>query len=186
MSDFLDRIRQEISTRLAELRPLVDEHARLDAEMHALGEALKRAAVAAPATSSRQPKARGPKPPPVKPRRRAARGANREAVLRAAQERPGASAAELAAVSKVDRNTLYALLARLVKARELQTRKVPTGRAGYVLGDATPDKPRAADQQAASRRLRGRDVGGQYSLLRVSGLERRVRGVLELSRMQLL
>jgi hypothetical protein len=146
--DLLDRIRQEISARLAELRPLVDEHARLDAAMHALGEVPMRAAVAPPTSSPRQPKARARKTPPAKPRKRAPRGANREAVLRAARERPGATAAELAAVSKVDRNTLNALLARLVKAGELQTRELPTGRAGYVLGDATPDKPTAADAQA--------------------------------------
>jgi len=147
--ELLDRIRQEISTRLTELRPLVDEHARLDAAMHALGEAPKRSAVPSSANSPRQAKARAPKTPPVKPRKRAPRGANREAVLRAAQERPGATAAELATVSKVDRNTLNALLARLVKAGELQTRELPTGRAGYMLGDATPDKPSAADEQAA-------------------------------------
>ncbi|MCA1680637.1 MAG: hypothetical protein LC777_17625 [Actinobacteria bacterium] len=113
MPDLLDRIRQEIGTRLDELRPLVDEHARLDAAIHALGEAPKRAAVAPPARSPRQPKARAPKTPPVKPRKRAPRGANRQAVLRAAQERPGATAAELATVSNVDQNTLNALLARL-------------------------------------------------------------------------
>jgi hypothetical protein len=147
--DLLDRVRQEISTRLAELRPLVDEHARLDAAMNALGEAPKRAAVAAPANSLRQPKARAQKSPPVKARKRAPRGANREAVLRAAGERPGATAAELSAVSKVGRNTLNALLARLVKAGELQTRQLPTGRAGYVLADATPDSPSVADEHAA-------------------------------------
>ena len=149
MPELLDRIRQEISTRLTELRPLVDEHARLDAAMHALGEAPKRAAVASPTSSPRQPKARAQKPPAVKPRKRAPKGANREAVLRAARERPGATAAELAAVSKVDRNTLNVLLSRLVKAGELQKRALPTGRAGYALGDARPAEATAADEQVA-------------------------------------
>ena len=145
----LDRIRQEISTRLTELLPLVDEHARLEAAMHALGEAPKRAAVASPASSPRQPKARAKKTPPVKPRKRAPRGANREAVLRAVRERPGATAAELAAVSKVDRKTLNVLLTRLVKASELQKRPLPAGRTGYALGDAAPTEPTAADEQVA-------------------------------------
>jgi DNA-binding IscR family transcriptional regulator len=57
--------------------------------------------------------------------------------LRAAQERPGATGAELAAVSGIQRNTLNALLARLVKSGELQTRALPTGRTGYVLGEQT-------------------------------------------------
>ena len=148
MPDLLDRIRQEISARMAELQPLVDEHARLDAAMHALGEAPKRAAVARPTSLPRQPKARAQKTRAVKPRKRAARGANREAVLRAVRERPGASAAQLAAASKVDRSTLNALLARLVKAGELQTRELPTGRAGYALGDATSAGPAAADEPA--------------------------------------
>ncbi len=156
MPDLLERIRQEISTRLAELRPLVDEHARLDAAMQALGEVPQRAAIAPPAGSPRQTKPRAHNAPPVKPRKRAPRGANREAVLRAARERPGATAAELADVSGVDRSTLNALLARLVKAGELQTRELPTGRAGYVLGEATPDTPRAADEQAAG--VGSRDV----------------------------
>ena len=36
MPDLLDRIRAEMSTRLAELRPLVDEHRRLEAALEAL------------------------------------------------------------------------------------------------------------------------------------------------------
>jgi hypothetical protein len=130
--DLLDRIREEISTRLAELRPLVDEHGRLAAAAQALGDAQSEAPVPAPASTPVQTK--HPKTSAVQARKRAPRGANREAVLRAAQERPGATAAELAAVSKVERNTLNALLARLVKSGELQTVALPTGRTGYALG----------------------------------------------------
>jgi DNA-binding IclR family transcriptional regulator len=54
-------------------------------------------------------------------------------VLRAVEDRAGATSAELAAVSGVERNTLYGLLARLVKEGELQTRTLPTGRTGYAL-----------------------------------------------------
>ena len=39
MPDLLDRIRAEMNTRLAELRPLVDEERRLDAALQALGNA---------------------------------------------------------------------------------------------------------------------------------------------------
>ncbi|MCA1701132.1 MAG: hypothetical protein LC790_20425 [Actinobacteria bacterium] len=118
--------------------------------MHALGEAPEHAAVAPPASSPRQPKARAQKTPAVKARKRAAKGANRGAVLRAAQQRPGATAAELAVVSKVERNTLNVLLSRLVKAGELQKRALPTGRAGYALGDATRAEPTAAGEQVAA------------------------------------
>jgi len=44
----LDRIRAELSTRLTELRPLVDEPRRLDAALQALGEQTSKAAVVPP------------------------------------------------------------------------------------------------------------------------------------------
>jgi hypothetical protein len=138
--DLLDRIREEINTRLAELRPLVDEHGRLAAAVQALGDVQSKAPVPAPASTPVQTKPR--KMSSARARRRAPRGANRDAVLRAAQERPGATGAELAAVSGVERNTLNALLARLVKSGELQTRALPTGRTGYALGEqAAPSAP---------------------------------------------
>jgi hypothetical protein len=149
MPDLLDRIRTEMSTRLAELRPLVDEHTRLDAALQALGDADSRTPVpAAPAARSRS---RGPQTP-VTARKRAPRGANRLAVLRAAQDRPGATSAELATISGVQANTLHALLARLVKSGELQKETLPTGRTGYALGHAQPEAvagiPPAADDPA--------------------------------------
>jgi CRP-like cAMP-binding protein len=131
--DLLDRIREEISTRLVELRPLVDEHDRLAAAVQALGYGQREDPVSASASTPVPMKPR--KTSPRQARRRAPRGANREAVLRAAQERPGATGAELAAVSGVERNTLNTLLARLVKSGELQTLALPTGRTGYALGE---------------------------------------------------
>ena len=64
--------------------------------------------------------------------------ANREAVLQAASQRPGATSAELAAVSGVEPNTLSGLIRRLVKAGELQQRALPTGRTGYAIADTPP------------------------------------------------
>ena len=49
MPDPGDRVRTETSTRLAELRPLVDEHTRLTAALQALGDADSRTPVAASA-----------------------------------------------------------------------------------------------------------------------------------------
>jgi len=145
MPPLLKDIREQLDARLAELRPLVDEHGRLNAAMKALSETKPRAAGATPASSPvKTTSARAHKPPPAKRRKRAPRGANRQAVLRAASERPGATRAELAAVSGVDPNTLSALLARLVKAGELQTRALPTGRTGYALADSAPAQPAGA------------------------------------------
>jgi hypothetical protein len=130
--DLLDRICDELDTRLAELRPFVDEYGRLASAVQVLGDVQSDAPVVAPASLSVQMR------PRKTSRERAPRGANREAVLRAARERPGATGAELAAVSGVERNTLNALLARLVKRGELQKRPLPTGRTGYALGEQAP------------------------------------------------
>lgn len=141
LPDLLDRIREELNARLDELRPLVDEHGRLESAMHALANVrpgpTSTASASAPIKTT---KARAQKTPPER-RKRAPRGANRQAVLRAASERPGATSAELAAVSSVEPNTLSGLLGRLVKAGELQTRALPTGRTGYALADPPPVQP---------------------------------------------
>ena len=153
MADLLDRIRSEMSTRLAELRPLVDEQRRLEAALQALGDAT-RSAPAAAASPAPPAKPRALKPTPAKRRQRARRGANREAVLQAVKDRPGATSAELASVSGVDRNTLYGLLARLVKEGELQTRSLPTGRTGYARAEPRPEgsssAAAAADESSAA------------------------------------
>ena len=86
--------------------------------------------------------------------RRAPRGANREAVLRAVGGRPGVSARELAAVSGVRGGTLYALLRRLTERGELEKRELPGGQTGYALGAspgaATAPPPASAPIAAAS------------------------------------
>ena len=71
----------------------------------------------------------------AKRHQRAPRGANREAVLRAAAERPGATSSELAAVSGAEPKTLSGLLARLVKTGELQSVRCLPERTGYALAD---------------------------------------------------
>jgi hypothetical protein len=148
MPDLLDRIRSEMSTRLAELRPLVDEHTRLEAASQALDDAhgaTLGSAAPAPAARSRS---RRLNKTPATARKRAPRGANRLAVLRAAQDRPGATSAELATLSGVQRGTLQALLARLVKNGELQKQTLPTGRTGYAIGLPRPEAPADAPPAA--------------------------------------
>ena len=85
-------------------------------------------------------------------RRRAARGANREAVLAVVRERPGVTARELATASGVTGGTLYALLRRLAEHGELAKRELPGGQTGYALAadDATPTG-------AAGRDARGQE-----------------------------
>jgi hypothetical protein len=66
---------------------------------------------------------------------RAPRGANREAVLKIVADRPGVTAAELAAASGIARNTLSPLLRRLVERGELSRRELPGGQTGYAAGE---------------------------------------------------
>ena len=136
MADLVDRIRSELHARLDELRPLVDEQRRLEAALLALGES---SAPAAPSSRPSLPASAARKAASGRPRKRAPRGANRDAVLRAVRDHPAATSAELASASGVGRNTLYALLARLVKDGLLQTVKLPGGRTGYSLSDPLAD-----------------------------------------------
>ncbi len=150
MPDLLDHIREELSARLGELRPVVDEHGRLEAAMQALGD-VKAAPAGEPSSSPAEAtKSLARRTPATERRKRAPRGANREAVLRAVSERPGATKAELAAVSGVEPNTLSVLIGRLIKAGELQARALPTGRAGYALADTPPAQPASAQASADS------------------------------------
>ena len=52
MTDFLDEKRQEITDRLKELKPLVDEYTRLEAAASALAGVGGSSASSAPATTS--------------------------------------------------------------------------------------------------------------------------------------
>ena len=63
---------------------------------------------------------------------RAARGANRAAVLRVIDERPGVSLSELATASGVQRATLYSLLRALTEKGELAKQDLPGGHTGYT------------------------------------------------------
>jgi hypothetical protein len=120
MAELLDRIHAEIRERLAASRDAAQEYERLQAALDALG------APAEPAAAAPAPRrARRAAPP------RAPRGANREAVLRALEERPGASASELAAASGVNRTVLYSVLNRLIEGGEVAKEELPGGTTGY-------------------------------------------------------
>jgi hypothetical protein len=75
---------------------------------------------------------------------------------KSARERPGATAAELAAVSNVDGNTLNVLLSRLVKAGELHKRALPTG--APATRSATQHQLTRPQPTSRSRRPARRDV----------------------------
>jgi hypothetical protein len=134
--DLLDRIERELRQRLEETRAVMQEHDRLEAALRAL-EGVSAAATDSGTTSGgRAPSTRDSRRrrrPPRRTARRAPRGQNRERVLAAVRERPGATTAELAALSGVERTTLYALLRTLVSRGELERQELPGGGTGYAL-----------------------------------------------------
>jgi uncharacterized protein len=172
MPDLLDRITQDIQRRLDELRPLAREAERLEAALQALGAdtatSPPSAAPAAPTPASpraqparrrRTRQARQPvatpasAPAATRSRPRAPRGQNRERVLGVVRERPGATTAEIASVSGVQRTVVHGVLRKLESNGEVKSQDLPSGTKGWAI--QTNDKParsrtapRAASAQA--------------------------------------
>jgi hypothetical protein len=140
VTDLLRRIRTEIDQRLAASRAAVEEMERLEAALRALEGVGGPATPEGGATSARRARASS-----NGARRRAPRGANRDAVLRAVSERPGASAAELSSASGVAANAVYVQLGRLVADGIVVKRELPSGRSGYA--PVPPSDPSAPEAQ---------------------------------------
>ena len=151
MTDFLDEKRREISDRLKELKPLVDEYARLEAANAAL-DGVGTSAPAAKRTRKRGPgrprgsasakpaatKAKAPKAKAArKPRRAGARAGRRKGSgTRAAeahsfvQGQPGITIPELAANMGIKQNYLYRVLPGLEQENKVEKK----GRGWYPKG----------------------------------------------------
>ena len=131
MTDFLDEKRQEITERLRELQPAVDEYRRLEAAVSALES------VGAPPTSSTKratPRRRKPGRPPASVAQRKAKqpaasrrpGRRKGSGTRAAEARvhiqgqPGITIPELAAKMGIKQNYLYRVLPELEQAGEIR------------------------------------------------------------------
>lgn len=120
----LPRLKQEIEERLAELRPLIAEIEQLEAAKAALlagGDAPAALAPRRAAKPARRASGRraAPKAAPVKAAaekadgERAPRGANRDAILKIVDERPGVSVAEIASVTKIAKPTVATTVSKL-------------------------------------------------------------------------
>jgi ATP-binding cassette subfamily B protein len=83
-------------------------------------------------------------------RKRAPRGANREAVLRLVGERPGITRDELLAGTGVERRTMSTLLSTLSKQGQLQREQLPSGQTGYRL---CPEDERPPEASTTSRTI---------------------------------
>jgi sugar-specific transcriptional regulator TrmB len=133
VSDVIAGLRRDLEQRLKEIERELAEHEPLVREREQIRAALEqppfaaaeRGRPAAAAPRSRRPAAK-----------RAPRGANREAILNAVGERPGASATEIAEVTKISRAVAYNTLAKLVEQGQLEKTELPGGQTGYK--PATP------------------------------------------------
>jgi len=105
-------------------------------------------------------------------RKRAARGANREAVLRVVGERPGVTASEISTASGVQRATLSTLLRTLVSRGELEKRSLPSGRTGYALARNAPaqetDTTRSTEKPSAQGPTPTATSGAETSAAKVT------------------
>ncbi len=156
MTDFLDEKRQEITNRLKELKPLVDEYSRLEAAASALagvggsastssptvttrrrgpgrpkGSGTRKKAAAATATAAAPKAARKPGRPAKRRAGRRKGSGTRAAEARSfVQGQPGITIPELAAKMGIKQNYLY----RVLPGLEQENRVEKKGRGWYPKG----------------------------------------------------
>jgi hypothetical protein len=150
VTDFLDEKRQEITDRLKELKPLVDEYSRLEAAASALAGVGGSSSSGATATAA--PRRRGPGRPrgsrtatatkAAKPARKAGRPSARRAgrrkgsgtraaeALAFVQGQPGITIPELAAKMGIKQNYLY----RVLPGLEQESKVTKKGRGWHPKG----------------------------------------------------
>jgi DNA-binding transcriptional ArsR family regulator len=133
MADLVGQIQRDIEKRLQELRPLIEEKEQLEAVLAALTNGVTRAgggaASAAPRARAATPRPAGRAPYAAGRGRRAPRGANREAILSVVRERPGVSAAEVAAITRIAKPTVHTTISQLKRKGILE----PEGSGGVKL-----------------------------------------------------
>jgi CRP-like cAMP-binding protein len=127
VADFLEEKRKEISARLSELKPLVDEYQRLEAAERALAGVGTKPARAAAAPAPRRSRGGG-----GAARRGRPKGSGTRAIqaLELVRARPGITIPELAEAMGIKQNYLYRVMPDLAKNGEV----VKSGRGWHVKG----------------------------------------------------
>lgn len=115
MTDFLDEKKQEIKARLDELKPLVDEHARLQSAYEALTGASASRTERAPRRSSSAKRASGGGSGSGRRGRPKGSGTRSKEALKLVTERPGITIPELAEAMDIKQNYLYRVMPDLQK-----------------------------------------------------------------------
>ena len=122
--DLLDHILAEIRDRKQAAQAAHEESQQLERALEALG-----------VSSAQRPAQRRSAPQPTAGRAR--RGANREAILAAVGERPGATAREIADFTGIARATVASTVTRLAADGVLERSALPAGGVGFR--SARPD-----------------------------------------------
>jgi hypothetical protein len=115
VADFLEEKRKEISQRLKELRPLVDEYHRLEAAERALSGVDSRpttSAAGAPAKRARKARSKSSNGRRGRPRGSGTRG---NEALELVRSRPGITIPELAEAMGIKQNYLYRVMPSLAE-----------------------------------------------------------------------
>jgi DNA-binding transcriptional ArsR family regulator len=124
--DLLDRILGEIRERKQAAQAAYEESQQLQRALAALD---------AKPTGARQRRSKGSRSQrrdtPRPSADRARRGANREAILAAVGERPGATAREIADLTGIARATVASTLTRLTANGVLERSELPAGGVGF-------------------------------------------------------
>ena len=124
--DLLARILREIRDRKRAAAAAYEEYGRLEEALAALEPELPQVG----RTSGRRATRRS-RPPAQGRRRRAAPGANRDAILAVVRDRPGVSAGEVAQATGIPRTTVAPTMVRQLAARTVERVELPDGGAGY-------------------------------------------------------
>jgi CRP-like cAMP-binding protein len=116
VADFLEEKRKEISARLKELKPLVDEYQRLEAAERALAGVGSKPARAASIPAARRSRGGG-----SSGRRGRPKGSGTRAIqaLELVRARPGITIPELAEAMGIKQNYLYRVMPELAKNGEI-------------------------------------------------------------------
>ena len=123
--DLLRRILEEIRVRKETSRAAYEESQRLERALEALEAGATGAGAPRPAGRRRARVAAG--------RRRAAPGANRDAIVGVVRDRPGVTAGEIASATGIARATVSSTVARLAGGGTLERVEMPGGGVGFRL-----------------------------------------------------
>jgi hypothetical protein len=148
----LDRVLAEIRERLEASRGAYEESQRLEAALTALGRGRAAEPSRPRATSRRASRSR------ARSSVRAPRGENLRRIRELVAERPGATAAEIAAATGIARPTVASTLGKLARDGELEKTMLPSGAVGYRPATAAPAVDTPVTEAATTPVLAGADA----------------------------